>query len=519
MAEPAGGRSGLGTELAVLTAVVGVETFCAVRAFPQMDDAYLLLLLKERGAAAVAAAHRDRPLVGAIWQALAAGAGSSFWGVVFAAHFVLWLALGLLSCRIWRRLFPGWERYAVVAGAAAVAPIVVRTQFSTATISLLGVLSVVPVWAAVLLAWRFAESGRRVLLAAALAMAAAGALVSEYGVVAGVAGAVLLGLAAFDGPADRGRARASALALAAVAVACYGAYVAVGNFAARPLVDPARQLGRAALVIRTPFNVVTRFWDAVVGDLCRAAGAFHVEWQSKSTLVALAAGFSLATALWRAAGIGASDAAPDCRRRSLLALAASLAAGLLPIALMRPVFRSAFASRFEIPILPLAASLSVALALSAVQACYRPAVAAGFGLLIGMAMVQEAGDALRQRGAMAAIAARLEPLVRENPGLTLAVLADPGLCYTAQVCTGSITRSWPTELGRRLWVETAEEASAGLGRRGACTGNALSGLSERGFERGAPSGPPIWLELGDRAPHVEPYCGPDRHPAVEGEAR
>ena len=77
-------RRGLGVEVAVVAAVVGVLTLGAVKAFPQMDDAYLLLLLKERGAAAIRAAHPDRPLVGTLWQALAVVSGSAFWRLGFA---------------------------------------------------------------------------------------------------------------------------------------------------------------------------------------------------------------------------------------------------------------------------------------------------------------------------------------------------------------------------------------------------------------------------------------------------
>jgi hypothetical protein len=505
---PAGERERLGAELALLAGIVGVETVCAVKAFPQMDDAYLMLLLKERGAAAVGAAHRDRPLVGSLWQSLAELSGDGFWKAGFLAHFALWFALGIIACRLWRRLFPGWERYAVVVGAVAVAPIIVRTQFSTVTISLLGVLSVVPVWASVFLTWRFADTGRPALLAVAFVLAAGGALLSEYGVVAGISGAALLAFAPSTGnPKSRARARWAGAGLGALAVACYGVYVRMGDFSSRPLVDPARQIGRVGLVTRAPLNVMTRFWDAVVGDLCRAAAGLQLEWQSKSSLLALVLGALVGAALWLAAGRKPDGPAPEYGRRAgIVALAGALLVGLLPIALMRPVFHSAFASRFAIPILPLAASLSVALVLSLVQGRFQRLAAAGFGLLVGIATAREAGDALRQRSAMASVAALLEPVVRMHPGLTLAVLSDPGLCYTAQVCTGAMTRDWAPAFGRRLWVETAEEARASLGGRGACAGSALAGLSERGFEREPASGPPIWVELGDRPARLESYC-------------
>jgi hypothetical protein len=48
-----------------------VFTVGAVAAFPEMDDTYLLLLLKEHGAGAIIPGHPDRPIVAALWYGLA----------------------------------------------------------------------------------------------------------------------------------------------------------------------------------------------------------------------------------------------------------------------------------------------------------------------------------------------------------------------------------------------------------------------------------------------------------------
>ncbi len=72
-----------------------------------MDDGVLLLLLKERGPAGIPRASLDRPLVGALWEKAADLLGpGGFWSAGFAAHFLLWVALGLIACRLWRRLCP-----------------------------------------------------------------------------------------------------------------------------------------------------------------------------------------------------------------------------------------------------------------------------------------------------------------------------------------------------------------------------------------------------------------------------
>jgi hypothetical protein len=189
------------------------------------------------------------------------------------------------------------------------------------------------------------------------------------------------------------------------------------------------------------------------------------------------------------------------------ALAAALAAGLLPIAFMRPVFRSDFASRFGIPVLPVASNLTLALLLSVTRDRARPIVAAFVGLVVGASVVHAAADAVRQRRTMAAVGAALEPMARSEGGVTLAVLAgDENLCYTAQVCTGMATKDWDASLGRRIWVETAPEAAGSVGPRTACRAASPVGLAERGFSRGPTDGSPVWVEVHDGRAVLQPYC-------------
>jgi len=499
-------EEGLGVELLLIAGVVAALTIGAAKSFPQMDDAYLLLLIKERGVGAIREAHPDRPLVGALWQRLASGTGASFWRTGLLAHLALWFGVGAVTGQLWRRLFPEFARFAAAASVLAVAPVVVRTQLSTVTLSLLDLLSMLPVWVAALCAWSFAVSGRRSSLAAAVLLAAGGSVLSEYGAVAGVCAAVLIAIAA---PGDARRARGIGLGLLAAGVAGYAVYARVGNFAGRPLVEPGRQLSRPSLLPRMVFNVVTRFWDTVVGDLFRAASAVDLEWQTKSSLLAVGAGVVLGFLLWRLTRRSsevASESLP-LRMRSAAALAAALAAGLLPIAFMRPVFRSDFASRFEIPVLPVASNLTVAFLLWVARDRARPLVAGFVGLVVGASVVHAAADAVRQRRTMAAAGAALEPIARSRSGLTLAVVAgDENLCYTAQVCTGMVTRDWDAALGRKIWVETAAEAARTLGPRTGCRPAEPVGLAERGFSRGPTDGPPVWVEVHDSRAFLQPYC-------------
>lgn len=503
MIEGAPMSEGKGLEIAIVVLVVGVLTLGAVKTFPQMDDAYLLLLLKERGAAALRAAHPERPLVGSIWQGLAVLTGSWFWRVGFLAHFALWSGLGLVTGGVWRRIFPAAARLAPIASVLAVAPVVVRTQLSTVTISLICVLSVLPVWVGMLCAWRYAESARMGWLILAIALTAGGALLTEYGVVAALSGAVLL---AIFGPGSARRARASAVLIAGAGLASYLIYLRMGDFTVRPLVDPGKQLSRAGLPVRASLTLATRFWDAVAGDLFRAASAVQLEWQTKSSLVGIAFGAILGAVLWHWVGRSSDVAETAINRRGMAALAVSLGLGLLPIALMRPVFRSDFASRFEIAVLPVAASLSVAVLVAITRTRLLPVVAALLGVVVGAAVVQLIAGAVRQRRTFTNIAAAIEPVVDSRETVTIAVLSSNDLCHTSQVCTGMVTRDWTVDRGRRVWLETEADAFATMGGRTACHTAAPAGLAERGFERRVVSNGVLWVQVRDGAATIEPYC-------------
>ncbi len=489
----------------MLTVIVGAFTAGAIFAFPQMDDGVLVLLLKERGASGLTRASLDRPLVGSLWQEAASLLGPrGFWRAGFAAHFLLWLALGLIACRLWRRLCPAFAAAAPVVGALTVAPIGVRTQLSTVTVTAICILSVVPAYAALLAALRFLETRRPPWLVGAAGLVAAAGLLTEYGVVAAFSAAVLLWF--WPESFSAGRRRLTALVLAAVSVGSYLAYLGLADFSQRPKLAPAAYLD-ASRWIRVPFNAATRFWDAAAGELGRSFANFDLQWTSRSSLLAAAFGLVVGILLWWSslpAGTPAADRPP---RRFLLALTAALAAGVLPIALLRPIYRTGFGTRFQIPILPIAAALTVALALAVVRPKLHRLAAGFVGLLVGLAVVQESAAAIRQRQTMAAVGEALRPIVEAREGVTLAVLSDDGrLCHTAQVCTGMATSDWPVDLGRRVWVETAGEAAASIGSRAACRGPVLVGLEERGFERGAPDRRVVWVEVQGQRASAEPFC-------------
>jgi hypothetical protein len=492
-------------------AIVAVLTAAATRVFPQMDDGYLLLILKERGPDAILAAHPDRPFVGAVWQLAAEGLGRSFWNAAYLAHAVAWILLGWLSARVWRRVQPGAEMFAPFVGALVVAPIAVRTQLSIVTISLLGVLSVIGALVTCLLALDYVETGRRALLGAALGTTIVGTMWSEYSVAATLVVATLIW--GVEGRLERPRRRRAATAAAAVAaatVATYGLFATLARFERRPLADPRLLTERRGWIISLPFNLATRVWDVTFGDLLRTVGRFSVEWQSKTTLLEFVAGLLGAVAFVLVLRAGRKFVrSGEPVGPSWGGVRASLAAvfvGLVPIAAMRPAYRSDFASRFHLAVLPIAAGTTIAALLLAARPEYRATVVGVLGFIVGAAVTHFAADAARQHARLAGVSRAIRPLVPASGSPTLFVLSDPGLCYNGPVCTGAVTRDWPVNAESMVWIATREEAAIMLGPRTGCRDHAAMRASERGTTRPAFAPNPVYVEMENGAPELEPYC-------------
>src|SRR5512144_3066946 len=124
--------------------------FGAWTGFPIHSDAILTLLERERGKTALAEYHRDRPLYGWMVQLTENVVGSGRVvqvGIALAA----WAVFAWLTSLLWKRLFPGEERWSWLPALLLLSPIVVQVQFVGLTIAYPCVLPVSLVLGALLL--------------------------------------------------------------------------------------------------------------------------------------------------------------------------------------------------------------------------------------------------------------------------------------------------------------------------------------------------------------------------------
>jgi hypothetical protein len=220
--------------LLALTLICVPLTLGALWAFPIWDDAWIWLLIKERGTAAITTTWIDRPVMATIWSLLAT-TEPAFWRAALVAQALLWPTLGIFSAILWTILFPHLRQYAMVVACMTIAPIVCKVQMVTANIALAHLLSVVPSYGAFLLLLRFVRADGRfgwTALGLSLPMLGFGILVTEYAlpVVIVIATFFLWYAWRARDPATRARAWRAILCSTLTAGAAYAIFFPHGGF-------------------------------------------------------------------------------------------------------------------------------------------------------------------------------------------------------------------------------------------------------------------------------------------------
>ena len=486
---------------AAMAAAVG---FGAWTGFPVHSDAILPLLERERGKAALAAYHADRPLYGWMLQRTENVVGSGRVvqvGIALAA----WAVLAWLTSLLWKRLFPGEERWSWLPALLLLSPIVVQVQFVGLTIAYPDVLPVSLVLGALLLDLPAPGVRRPARAPAVLLLTGLAAVISEYGVAAAFGGAVLA-------LALRHRRTAALLALGAGA----GAFLfhLTADAAARPDVAPAALLSN---LLDHPLRPVGRwlegFWYALIGAYGDAAWRLELDPESRGTLVALALGLAVmpfvVTAVRR-------FAVPDPRafdRRRATALIAAIGAATLPVVLAgRSVAWhgariSSYETRFLLPALPFACVLVAAALVRLLVPAVLPAAAAA---LVFLCVQQAWQGAFEMRWAQARardLGRVLQPIVRRSPGITLAVVPPDPSPLSGPFSTSKMTLGWSADDAAKTWVLSLDKALPLIGPRERCrVGESIAIAGEiRWAGRSGPLAGIVWVP--DRG-QPEPYCLP-----------
>ena len=488
---------------AAMAAAVG---FGAWTGFPVHSDAVLKLLERERGKAALAAYHPDRPLYGWMLQLTENVAGTGR-VVQVAIALATWGVLAWLTSLLWKRLFPGEEGWSWLPALLVLSPIVVQVQFVGLTIAYPAVLPVSLVLGALLIDFEATGDRRPARAGAVLLLAGLSAVISEYGVAAALGGAALALVM-------RHRRTAALLALGAGA----GAFVFhfISNPGARPDITAATQLPHVVdHPLRALGSWLLGFCYALAGAYGDAAWRLELDPESRGTLVAFALGLvSVPFVVTAVRRFAATDPRAYDRRRAT-ALIVAIGAATLPVVLAgRSVAWygariPGYETRFLLPALPFACVLVAAALVRLLVPGVLPAAAAVLVFLCVQQAWQGAFETRRVESWARDLSRVLQPLVRKSPGITLAVVAPDPSPTSGPITTGKVTLGWPSDDAARTWVLSLDKALRLVGPRERChVGESISIAGEiRWASRSGPIAGVVWIpDRGDRVGEPEPYC-------------
>ncbi len=491
---------------AAFAVMTGALVFGSTSGFPIFADAWVPLIVREHGAAALAADSSDRPVFGWLLQTFVSTFG---FGPAQSAILALafWLVFAWQIARLWKRVFPERAGLAWLPAMLAFAPIVVRTQFKSLTTLLPCQLPVVLGLEALLLGLGGAERPRWRRLSAAGFLAAAAAASSEYGVAAAIAGSVA----------------ALVLLRPRLSVSLVAGTV-LGSLLFRLWVDPSARPDTSAAgvlpeLLAHPGRPVARafsgLWYALFGAWGDAAGRIDPDTLSKGSIVAACMG--LIVAALAVFAVKGRDVPTSRSPRATLALLLAAAAGILPVVLAgRPASIVStevdpVSSRFLIPILPFASCLTAGMLATLANVRGFVAGTALLAFLCGNAAWREAFDARRAQRRMDALGAALRPLVRTSPGITLAIVPDEPWLTFPPVVVGRATVGWPADEAQRVWIMARHLATPMLGSRLECRIPEEIRIPRvrHSVERAGPLERIVWVErlpADAGAVELEPYC-------------
>lgn len=459
------------------------------------------MMVRESGAAAIANSMPDRPVYGWLLGLICGWAGSSvLWYVSISS--ILWAIFALQAGWLWQRLFPETADFACLAGATVLSPIAIQAQFCTMLISPPCVAPVILVLCGLLAVLGKPHSTMRLILA--VICFGAGVSISEYAIAA-VGPALLLLLAEARQSQDRQsryRQIERVAVLAIVTMVTYAAFLHWANLGtSRPSVSPleVQHVARKG-ILSIGVNIVNGYWHVLAGAYANAMSNVGIYWSSKSSL--LGVGFGLA--LGGVFGWTLRRAKMSLEPTWILALAAGVLAGLLPVALMgRDAALPGFGSRFLTPVAPYAAALTLWWCLRLWNPAYLWIFVAGWGLICGNSVITSAQAAARDRDFLSSLSRQFEPY-HAGTGNTVAVISRAGMDYEL---TARVTANWPVERAKRFWMYDQAAGEAAYGPRRACVHSDLLQKEVRALKRSGPVDHLLFVEVrGEKLVSIEPYC-------------
>lgn len=448
----------LSTALAVgiILIILGIGMWYS---FPFWDDAWLYLLVREHGSGAIKGSILDRPLVGILI--------SSVWALgllpTIILSLALWAVLGFLAARLLTTLFPSVEGYGPLCMVLTVSPVLTKCHLAIFNVTSTALIAVILGYLGLLVIRSYVRFGleRYLFLILGLVLFALGVSISEYAIPVALITLVLL--IPYIGNKQSRRPPVKAIALLAGVTVLSYAFTA---FRGRPNTSPLYPFQKSKGMLKNlPFTLVGSVWQSLIGAYAESLGYLsQLSLLNKPAILCMILGVVISLLLF---GACCRIEAP---KWNVLAIPlAALLIGILPLCLMYRIPYPNTATRFLLPMMPLASAMFVALLAKAFHDKFVPVILVG--LICASAAGQLAYTSISQRRDMDRYSQALREDVAKSDHLVIAVLTAKGSEGSEEsdyMLTGTIARDWPLELEKKFWAYSEDKAVQELGPRDHC---------------------------------------------------
>lgn len=449
-------------EVLVLAVCAGGLTWVAWEVRPNWDDGWLWLQRLE-GDDTLYTSMGDRPVLGWAWWRLAS------YGLLepasAALHWIGWFGLAACTRVLWRRLFPALPQLGLPAGLLPMSTVLLQIQLvliNPVWGSLIGPVLVYTalwiLWARDEVPWRGRVWPLRSLAAIAVVLAA---LLSEYGVVASVACAVLVAGVGHDRRSDRTDSRRVVVGVLLVAAALgYALFLGTSDPSVRLDTRPGEVLDIGSKrLLALPFLLLTEFWQGIVGTLLAGWGTVEVS-SIESLITALASAAAAAAVYWIVRRGWGAPQPEESRTRVIGALAAASTVGMLMILAAGRVPWAGVSSRYLIPLAPLFACLSLRFLWSVAQTRFRRPLLGALIFVVFFVTFQDVREARDEHRRLSSVGEQVRPHL-DAGGFTLVILLQPERAVVSgregYELTARIGARLPLRTRSRIWAVRYEE--------------------------------------------------------------
>jgi hypothetical protein len=433
------------------------------------DDGQLWLLARE-APREITDNYRDRELMGRVFQA-AADTGR-LWEIGAAASLLASILTAAATRGIWIKLAPNYASWWPAPAMLAVAPVLMEMQ---CTLTPIYALQTACTYLAAIQVWpgeaRPSSNGK--LAAAALAIAVVGC-VTEYVVSAGAALTFLVLMhSRRQTSATRSAVFGTVSSILIGVAAGYAVYRIFADVEVRPATQLSENVGHFFRRLWTvPFKLAASLLQCFGGAAAREIS--RIDPVSKVGAVAIVGGAIVAWLVGRDFGTKQNTSPTDDQayegslRSTLLPLAVSIVAGLLPLLVMdrRPDDEGPF-SRYYVGVVPLAACATTASIGVLAAPRRRRAAMLAVVWLAAFAAFNHSGRWCRESDLLRSFGTALRPALSGDLTLVFVDLSRTpykgfGGYYDMEL-VARITRDWTDDERRRIWIMPAAYSESPAG--------------------------------------------------------